>query len=418
MSCYYNGAGNHSLCYELYDKTRLSPDIATITNVAEEMVQSMGQKIEYYVNTTNLLSADMLYGEQPTSVYHGPKPLKMIINLNESSLSMSRFGFNADDEITGYVDYRSFEKAMSGDCIYDQLYQDIEPKSGDVFRMTEYGNDRINRRRGNFFQITQRRDQEVGGQMNPLGGHYGWEIKAKRMEYSWEPGLPNESANEQITDDTFYGKISSNIMGELSSPLKSYLDSADRDSVNLVIDRMDYNDTSVYGTYDLSEDPLPKNRAYTDGFYINGIFNKNYINNEPQLAQDNNKYYTFNKNIITLANGYYTNGVYVSGNLDISGIYNTSIPVQAQNPSGIGPYSDGYYKQIGTCDPISFIFVINDTYINLTPQKALDDNKYYVYTNGIATIAEGYYSNGSFVAGELDINGIYNTLTPVQAQDE
>ena len=175
MTCYYSGAGNGSNCYELYDKTRLTPDIETIANVAEELVHSMGQKIDYYVNTMNLLSADLLYGEQPTSVFHGPKQLKMLINLNESALSISRFGgFNADDEITAYIDYASFEKAMSGDNVYSVLNQDIEPKSGDVFQMTEYGSDRKNGRRGNYFQITQRRDQEVGNQMNPLGGHYGW----------------------------------------------------------------------------------------------------------------------------------------------------------------------------------------------------------------------------------------------------
>ena len=92
MTCYYSGAGNSSLCYQLYDKSRLTPDIETISNVAEEMVHSMGQKINYYVNTMNLLSADLLYGEQPTSVFHGPKQLKMIVNLNESSLSIGRFG--------------------------------------------------------------------------------------------------------------------------------------------------------------------------------------------------------------------------------------------------------------------------------------------------------------------------------------
>lgn len=251
MSNYYSGAGNDSLCYELYDKGRLSPDISTIANVAEEMVHSMGQKIEYYVNTMDLLSADLIYGEQPTSVFHGPKNLKMIIDLNESSMSLSKYGFEPDDEITAYIDYRNFEKAMIGDDIYTKLRQDIEPKSGDVFRMTEYGSDRKNGRRGNFFQITQRRDQEIQGEMNPLGAHYGWELKAKRMDYSWEPGLPIESVNEQINDDNFYGKLSSTISDELSSPQKSYFGSDDDISKKFIID-MSINDTSVYGTYDLN----------------------------------------------------------------------------------------------------------------------------------------------------------------------
>ena len=251
MTCYYSGAGNGSNCYELYDKSRLTPDIETIANVAEEMVNSMGQKIDYYINTMTLSGADTLYGEQPTSVYHGPIVVKMIINLNESALSLSKFGFNSEDDITGYMAYANFEKAMAEETIYTELSQDIEPKSGDVFRMTEYGNDRKNGRGGNYFQITQRRDQDIGDNMNALGGHYGWQIKAKRLEYSWEPGLPIETSNQQVNDDTFYGKLSSSIMGELSSAPKSYTGSADQESISHVID-MGVNNTSIYGTYDLN----------------------------------------------------------------------------------------------------------------------------------------------------------------------
>jgi hypothetical protein len=175
----------------------------------------------------------------------------MIINLNESSLSLSKFGFNAEDDVTAYTAFGNFTKAMQGQTIYAELSQDIEPKSGDVFKMSEYGSDRVNGRGGNFFQITQRRDQDIGDSMNPLGGHYGWQIKAKRLEYSWEPGLPIESANQQVNDDTFYGKLSSSIAGELSSAPKSYEGSADLDSITHVID-MGVNDTSMYGTYDLN----------------------------------------------------------------------------------------------------------------------------------------------------------------------
>lgn len=251
QDCYYSGAGNGSLCYELYDKTRLQPDRKVIANVAEEMVQAMGQKIDYWVNTTTTSGADMIYGEQPTSVYHGPIQLKMIINLNESSLSLSKFGFQADDEVVGYMAFNNFYKGMSGQTIYTELNHVLEPKSGDVFKMTEYGNDRVAGRSGNFFQITERRDQDIGDSINPLGGHYGWKITAKRLEYSWEPGLPQETANDQINDDTFYGKLSSNIVGEVSSADKSYEGSADIEGKTFVID-MGVNDTSIYGTYDLN----------------------------------------------------------------------------------------------------------------------------------------------------------------------
>jgi len=250
-NCYYSGAGNGSLCYELYDKTRLQPDRQVLSNVAEEMVQSMGQKIDYWINTTTTSGADTIYGEEPTSIYQGPIPMKMIINLNESSLSLSKFGFQSDDEVVGYLAFNNFYNSMSGQTIYNIIQQIIEPKSGDVFRMTEYGNDRVGGRSGNFFQITERRDQDIGDSINPLGGHYGWKITAKRLEYSWEPGLPQETANDQITDDSFYGKVSSTITDEVSSAPKSYSECADNDSKRFIID-MGVNDTSVYGTYDLN----------------------------------------------------------------------------------------------------------------------------------------------------------------------
>lgn len=251
MACYYSGAGNGSNCYEIYNKDRLQPDIETIATTAEEMVNAMGQSISYYVNTMTTTSADIIYGEQPTSVYHGPISIRMMVELNETSLTLSKFGFNADDEVTGYISFTGFVRTLSGDGIYATLVQDIEPKSGDVFQMTEYGSDRENGRNGNFFQITERRDQDVSGNMNPLGGHYGWRIKAKRLEYSFEPGLSGEAVNNQVTDDDFYGKVSSTIVGEVSSAPKSYDETADSLSKDTIFD-MSVNDTSIYGTYDLS----------------------------------------------------------------------------------------------------------------------------------------------------------------------
>ena len=61
--CYYDGAGNNTNCYELYNKTSLSPDIDLINNIVEQTVNSMGQHVNYYVNTYNTLSADNIYGE-------------------------------------------------------------------------------------------------------------------------------------------------------------------------------------------------------------------------------------------------------------------------------------------------------------------------------------------------------------------
>lgn len=209
-TCYYSGAGNGSLCYELYDKTRLQPDMQLIQNTVDESINLLGQKVDYYINTYQPISADNLYGEQPTMVYHGPYTIKMIINLNESSLALSKFGFNAEDEITAFVSIQGYKRVFAEDWIYLSLDQPVEPKAGDVFCMTEYGSTRSHGRAGNYFIITERRDQDISD-INPLGGHYTWRLAAKRLEYSFQPGISGESKNDQVYDDTFAGLLSTNI---------------------------------------------------------------------------------------------------------------------------------------------------------------------------------------------------------------
>jgi hypothetical protein len=69
------------------------------------------------------------------------------------------------------------------------------------------------------------------------------------------------SANNQINDDTFYGKLTSTIAGEVSSADLSYGTSADEESKHYIID-MNFNDTAVYGTYDLQNtDEVSPNKA-------------------------------------------------------------------------------------------------------------------------------------------------------------
>lgn len=205
---FFTGAGNGTNCFELYDKKRLQCEIDLIKVSLNEMIHSTGTKINYWINNATLSSIDGLYGEDTTAIYTGPFTIKMRIELNESALALSKFGFNADDEITAYITYDLYTQAFSANPYYILNALDIEPKSGDVFEMVEYGLDRKNGRAGNFFQITERRDQDISGDLNPLGGHYGWRLKAKRMEYSWQPNLPQEKVNNQITDDTEYGLLS------------------------------------------------------------------------------------------------------------------------------------------------------------------------------------------------------------------
>lgn len=179
-------------CFRYTDKQNNACERNTISNYWREQINLYGQKVGYIVNNTTTLSADMLYGEHPTQAYLPPQYIVIAMNLNENALMLSKFGLVSDDEVTAFIHISAF---------YDTFGFGAEPKSGDLFQLTEYGSDRPGGRNGNIYEITQRLDQDIA-QINPLAGHYVWLIKAKRFEYSFEPGVTPEAQNQQIFDDT------------------------------------------------------------------------------------------------------------------------------------------------------------------------------------------------------------------------
>jgi hypothetical protein len=191
-SIYPNVTPNNS-CFRFTDKDNNTCERQIYGNYFIEQINLYGQKVGYYVHNYNTLSADNLYGEHTIQAYSLPKDLIMGINLQENALMLSKYGLVSDDEITAFVSFSAF---------YAVFGFGAEPKSGDVFQMKEYGSDRIGGRAGNFYEITQRLDQDIA-QINPLAGHYTWLLKAKRFEYSFEPGLSGaETVNQQVYDDT------------------------------------------------------------------------------------------------------------------------------------------------------------------------------------------------------------------------
>lgn len=217
-------------CIRFTDKSNNQSERILYANYWQEQISLYGQQVQYYVNTFNTLSADMLYGEQPTQQFAPPMPILLGINLNENALMLSKYGLLSEDEVTAFLPYNSF---------YATFGSNAEPKSGDVFQMSEYGSDRVNGRNGNFYEITERLDQDIA-QINPLAGHYVWLIKAKRFEWSFEPGLSGEAVNQQVYDDT--------LSSTASGAQKPYSYSADVESVQVFdYSKTDYN--NVYGGY-------------------------------------------------------------------------------------------------------------------------------------------------------------------------
>jgi len=143
---------------------------------------------------------------------------------------LSKFGLVSDDEVTAFVHISAF---------YDTFGYGAEPKSGDLFQLVEYGNDRPGGRNGNIYEITQRLDQDIA-QINPLMGHYLWLIKAKRFEYSFEPGVTPEAQNQQVFDDT--------VRPGVSGAEKNYNYDVNNTS-KTIFDYLQTDYSNVYGGY-------------------------------------------------------------------------------------------------------------------------------------------------------------------------
>lgn len=218
------------------DKDKNQAERLLYSNYWREQIDMYGQKILYYRNLFNLQDGDLTYGEMPLNQFELPKTMIMLFTLTENALVLSKFGYQSDDQVTAYLHISSF---------YANYPPNLEPKAGDVFKLVEYGSDRPGERDGKMYEITERCDED-NSQINPLGGHYVWLLKAKRLEHSFE-NIPQERGNTQVYDDTFYGDLS----GSKSVPPQredSYPQDPDSESKKFVFD-MSVNNTLEYGGY-------------------------------------------------------------------------------------------------------------------------------------------------------------------------
>jgi hypothetical protein len=189
----------------------------------KEQININGQEVLYFTNNTTLSGSNSLYGEDPTADFDSSHPLIVLLNVNNDSILLSKFGIIADSDLSGVIHYET----------YTEIFGDsTEPKAGDVMTLSEFGSDRLNypKRGPNTYQLTEVIDEFQG---NPLGGHYVWFFKAKRYDYSNEGTGDNNPGPGQ-------GNIALN----------------DNDAANAAgIKNFDYpidnpcSDTSVYGGY-------------------------------------------------------------------------------------------------------------------------------------------------------------------------
>jgi hypothetical protein len=230
----YYGAGG----IRYPDKSTNQRERDNYYNWFSEQITLYGQQADYYVNTYQLSAHDVIYGEHPTAQFSAPVSVIMMLELSEDSIFLGKFGLESEDEVTAFVTISSF---------YTSFGPGKEPKSGDVFKLTEYGNDRPGNRDGKMFEITQRVDQD-NSTINPLMGHYIWQIKARRVDFTFRPGLTAEKGLDQVTDGSFSGRLSGYTNPQTDTKIDSTND-VDTESKK-VFDYTVYGDNDdVYGDY-------------------------------------------------------------------------------------------------------------------------------------------------------------------------
>jgi len=227
---YYPFSFKDNECFRFTDKDNNQSEQILFSNWWREQLNLYGQKVNYYVNNFSLSSADLLYGEEPTQKFSPPEKIIMAVNLNDNALMLSKYGLLSEDEVTAFIHISGF---------YETYGWGAEPKSGDVFQLWEFGRDRPGGRDGKFFEITERLDEDVS-MINTLGGHFVWLIKAKRFEWSFEPGLSGSAVNQQVYDDTKTATV--------TGAQKPYDYSVDEES-KVIFDYSKTDYGNVYGGY-------------------------------------------------------------------------------------------------------------------------------------------------------------------------
>lgn len=269
------------------DVNTLQNEIKLQEDLLIEAVNLYGTKISYYVHGYSLSAHDYLYGEDVTARFSSPVEIIVLAEMNQDSLLLSRFGIMNDADLTVIIPIRTFNQQFSA-------FQDFpEPKSGDLLRLDELG---VMRPGGGYeyfysapeiikelsglkicknpdeykealsqymsayqdemqdwlrsapvFEITERRDLAPQLNINRLQGVYAWHIKAKRYDYSFEPNGPRENGSDQVSDETFFGRLSGGENPE--SPPKKYPQNAQDSAQNIFDYDRKGNLDSVYGDY-------------------------------------------------------------------------------------------------------------------------------------------------------------------------
>lgn len=224
-----------------------------LDNSWSELINSAGQNTYYYIYGYKPQRAEKLFGEDLLAEYLEPFEIKMYVEIQDVPKSLSQYGgFFSDDTITAYVHIKTFERLTQDNPYFIENNIRYEPKPHDLIQLISYGCDRPGDRAANYYEITNKEDQLISGQLNPMYSHSIWKIKAKRFMFSHQAGAiepMGEDGNDQLFDNKIEGVIPNNAsISDLDSNKKYDFD-IDKVSKEKVFDQSIKNQDSIYGGY-------------------------------------------------------------------------------------------------------------------------------------------------------------------------
>jgi hypothetical protein len=260
-------------CSSFGDPANFQAERTIFNSGFEQLINNFGTTIGYCVNTFSMDNMNSIYGEHTTMIWLDPVEIKSYIQLDEQSPIYAIAGFDSSDTITVYLHINTFTSKFSGLSVLDEflvaennqqindgngnpihvggpdrIYV-IEPKAQDKIILYPLGCDRPNGRSAKIFEVTEVLDQDVS-ELNPIMGHYVWRIKGVRSEFNSNTNEPREEENNQISDSSFFGKLSSSMFPELTGAQKKYEQNSDDEVVDRIFPpSTSGNDGSVYGGY-------------------------------------------------------------------------------------------------------------------------------------------------------------------------
>lgn len=310
------------ICGDLHflNKNYNKSTTAQVNKWIQEMISLYGTMVDYFVYDYKLERHDYLLGEDRPAPFLPPVAMRAIVNINNDSLMLSKFGLQTQSDLVMYVDYASFANAIGNKL--------ARPKAGDLIRLTEFGIDRPlgpygypyygiqdegdgdgdpnkcltkddcgfadamdglicckdpnkNSDEGqksyaekmaelqawnasggapfgpNIYEITTVKDEDVVGNLNPMLGHYAWKIEAIRFDNSYQPDAPVENGSNMVNDAPYYGKLPGGT-NTAENP-KLYPQTTDKEE-DRYWDHNKYKFDTVYGGYGYKDKEMAGNK--------------------------------------------------------------------------------------------------------------------------------------------------------------